>query len=135
MSSTLPLPAASAPTLALAPRPSGPRLTYTHEAMIDLILAEPTVKPAELAALFNLSPNWISRILVADSFQARLAERKAALIDPSITRSLNDRFRALAVQSTQVLQERMESEEGAALALDALGVATTAMRVVARGNK
>ena len=105
------------------------RITYTHEAMIDLILAEPTVKPAELAALFGYSEGWISRILGSDSFQSRIAERKAALIDPSISRRLDERFRAIAVQSTQVLQERLDSEEGAALALDALAVATSAMRV------
>lgn len=107
---------------------SAVRLTYTHEAMIDLILSEPTVKPAELAVLFGYSEGWISRILSSDSFQSRIAERKAALIDPSITRALSERFRAVAMQSTQVLQERMDAEEGAALALDALAVATSAMR-------
>lgn len=105
-------------------------LSYTHEAMIDLILAEPTVTTTELAALFCFSPNWVSRVLASDSFQARLGERKAALIDPSIRRRLDERFRAVAVQSTQLLQDRLDSEEGAGLALDALGVATTAMRAV-----
>lgn len=109
-------------------------LSYTHEAMIDLILAEPTVKPSELALLFGYSAGWISRVISSDSFQARIAERKAALIDPSITRRIDQRFKALAVQSTQVLQERLDSEEGAALALDALAVATTAMRVVAKNG-
>ena len=121
---------------AQAPAPAcGGRLSYTHEAMIDLILAEPTVKAEELAALFSYSANWIRRILASDSFQARLAERKAALIDPSITRRLDQRFRALAVQSTQVLQERMDAEEGASLALDVLSVATTAMKAAAKGGQ
>lgn len=119
LSSTV-LPAKQATTL---------RLTYTHEAMIDLILREPSVRPGELATLFERSPGWISRILNSDSFQARLAERKSALVDPSITRALNNRFRSLAIQSTQVLQERLDAEEGASLALDALSVATSAMRV------
>jgi hypothetical protein len=108
------------------------RLSYTHEAMIDLILAEPSVKPAELAEIFGYSAGWISRVVASDSFQSRIAERKAALIDPSIARRIDQRFRAIAVQSTQVLQERLDAEEGAALALDALAVATTAMRVVSK---
>jgi hypothetical protein len=103
--------------------------------MIDLILAEPSVKSGELAALFGYSAAWVSRILASDSFQARLAARKAALIDPSITRRLDERFRAIAVQSTEVLQQRLDAEEGAALALDALSVATSAMRAVRRGSE
>ena len=110
-------------------------LPYTHEAMIDLILAEPSVTSKELAALFGYSSPWVSRILASDSFQARIAERKAALIDPSITRRIDERFRAIAVQSTEVLQQRLDAEEGAALALDALSVATSAMRAVGRAAK
>ena len=118
--------AAPATTVAPAPAP----LPYTHEAMIDLILAEPSVTSKELATLFGYSAAWVSRILASDSFQARLAARKAALIDPSITRRLDERFRAIAVQSTEVLQQRLDAEESASLAMDALAVATSAMRAV-----
>ena len=128
----------AAPATTVAPAtPATPAtpLPYTHEAMIDLILAEPSVTSKELATLFGYSAAWVSRILASDSFQARLAARKAALIDPSITRRLDERFRAIAVQSTEVLQQRLDAEEGAALALDALAVATSAMRAVRRGSE
>lgn len=105
------------------------RLTYTHEAMIDLILAEPTVTYEELAEIFSLSKGWISRVVSSDSFKARMAERKAQLQDPIISRSLNERLRGVTVKAIDMISEKLDSPEaGAAYALDALGIATQAMK-------
>lgn len=104
------------------------KLTYTHEAMIDLILQEPTVTYKELAELFGFSEGWISRVVASDSFKARLAERKAALIDPVIARSLNERLRGVTARAVEIVAEKLDKEEvSAAYALDALGIATSAM--------
>lgn len=104
------------------------KLTYTHEAMIDLILQEPTVTHKELAELFGFSEGWIGRVVVSDSFQSRLAERKAALVDPVIARSLNDRLRGVTTRAIDIVADKLDKEEvSAAYALDALGIATTAM--------
>lgn len=103
-------------------------LTYTHEAMIDLIIAEPTITQAELAECFSLSPGWIQRVLAADSFQARLAERKAALVDPAIANNLNERLTAVTVKALDLVDSKLSSPEaGAAYALDALGLAVTGL--------
>lgn len=105
------------------------RLTYTHEAMVDLIIAEPTVKPGELAELFGYTPGWISRILVSDSFQSRLAERKSALTDPLIAQSLNERLRGVTMQAVEIVSEKLNSADASAsYALDALGLAVGGMR-------
>lgn len=104
------------------------KLTYTHEAMIDLILQEPTVTHKELAELFGFSEGWIGRVVVSDSFQSRLAERKAALTDPVITRSINERLRGVTTRAIDVIQDKLSSEEvSASYALEALGVATSGM--------
>lgn len=103
------------------------RLMYTHEAMIDLIIQEPTVRVGELAVLFEHSTSWISRIIASDSFQARLAERKAQLTDPLVAQSLNERLRGVAIHAVDIISEKLEAEESASYALDALGLATTAM--------
>lgn len=103
------------------------RLNYTHDAMIDLIIAEPTVTPTELAQLFGYSAAWVSRILGSDSFQARLAERKAQLIDPVVAHSLNERLRGVTIQAVEIIKEKLESEESAAYAIEALGIATVGM--------
>jgi hypothetical protein len=105
------------------------RLTYTHDAMIDLILAEPTVSYAELAEIFGFSQRWISHVVSSDAFKARLAERKGALADPIISRSINERLRGVTVKAIDLISEKLSSEDaGAAYALDALGIATSAMK-------
>jgi len=105
------------------------RLNYSHEAMIDLILAEPSVTNKELAQIFSYSEAWISHIRNADSFQARIAERKALVVDPRIRQNLEDRLAHVAASSISKLQEKLESPDAsAALALDALGVAVLGLR-------
>ena len=104
------------------------RITYTHEAMIDLILQEPSVTPQELAELFDRSKAWISRIVSSDSFKARLAERKGALVDPLITQSLHERLAGVAVHAIDIMSEKLETERSADYALSALNVATVALK-------
>lgn len=103
------------------------KVTYTHDAMIDLIIQEPTVSVKELAELFNYSSAWVSRILASDSFQARLAARKSDLIDPLIAQSLNERMRGVTIQSLEIIKGKLETEESASYALEALGIAAPAL--------
>jgi hypothetical protein len=114
--------------------PQVQRLKYSHEAMIDLILQDPTVTSKELAEIFGYSPGWVSRILAADSFQARMAERKAALVDPIISRTLNERLRAVAYRSVEVIQEKLDKEESATFALDALQFSSAALQLGGKYN-
>lgn len=104
-------------------------VSYTHEAMIDLILTEPTVTAVELGQVFNYSAGWVSRVIASDAFQARLAERKAQLIDPMVAASLDERLRGVAIHSMSIIQEKLasSSEESAQFAMEALGLATVAM--------
>jgi len=105
------------------------RLNYSHEAMIDLILAEPSVTNKELAAIFSYSEAWISHIRSADSFKARIAERKASTVDPRIRQNLEDRLAGVAAASIGKIQEQLSKEDvSAAYALDALGVAVQGIR-------
>lgn len=106
------------------------KVNYTHDAMIDLILQEPTVRSAELAEVFGYSTAWVSRILASDSFQARLAQRKSALVDPIIARSLNERLRSVAIRSIEIIDTKLQSEEASAsYALDALGIAAQGLNM------
>lgn len=105
------------------------RLKYTHEAMIDLIIAEPTVTNKELAQIFSYSEAWISHIRRSDSFDARIAERKSLLVDPAIRRSIEDRLSGITVKAIDRIQEVLDGPDAsAAFALDALGVAATGLK-------
>lgn len=84
------------------------KVRYTHDAMIDVILANPTVKQTELAEMFDRSNGWVSLIVQSDAFKARLAERKAELVDPLITASVENRLSAVAAKSLELIQEKLE---------------------------
>lgn len=96
-----------------------------HEVLIDLLLIEPQVTTAELAALSGYTSGWVSSILSSDAFQVRLAQRRSALIDPIITRSIKERLNAVAISSLDSIQTRLNNEHSAQFALDALDLATS----------
>lgn len=101
------------------------RLTYTHEAMVELILAEPAVKTAELAEIFGYSEGWILQVVKSDSFQSRLAQRKAQLTDPVIAQSVEDRLRGVALNALGLVEEKLDKADTSGdYALEALGIAS-----------
>lgn len=95
---------------AYGPPPVGrtpPKMRYSHEAMVDAIVANPAIQQNELAAIFGRTPSWVSTIIRCDAFQCMLAARKAELIDPELVLSHRERFNALTTRSLQVLQEKL----------------------------
>jgi hypothetical protein len=77
--------------------------------MLDLLLAHPMISQNEIARYFGYSVPWVSRIMCSDAFQARLAERKSELVDPSIVASMEERLKTLAVVSMEVLMKKLEN--------------------------
>jgi hypothetical protein len=83
------------------------KCSYTHEAMIDLIIKNPEMSQNQLAAHFGYTPGWISNVLASDAFQALMASRREEIIDPELKASIEERFRALVIQSLKVLSEKL----------------------------
>lgn len=84
------------------------KLRYSHEAMIDLIIASPAISQNELAMRFGYTPAWISNIFASDAFRAKLAERRKEVIDPTLVATIEERFRGLAYQSLEVLKRKLD---------------------------
>lgn len=101
---TPPAPAAKAPTMG-----NLKRCSYTHDALIDLIIEHPELDQNHLAAHFGYTPGWISNILAADAFQERMALRKGEIIDPVLKATIEERFRALTIRSLEVLQQKLNA--------------------------
>lgn len=95
------------PQSPVARKPEIQKVRYTHEAMIEMIVANPSVSQGELARTFGFSDAWISTVVNSDAFQAKLAQVKEELINPEIRIQINERFRALATKSVQVLMEKL----------------------------
>lgn len=83
------------------------KVRYTHEAMIDMIVAEPGVSQNELAMRFGYTPAWISTVMASDAFKERLAARRTELVDPAIVATVEERFEAVTKRSLEVLQEKL----------------------------
>jgi hypothetical protein len=106
------------------------KVSYTHDAMIDLIIANPMMSQGERAKHFGYTQSWVSIIESSDAFRARLEARKEELVDPTIRATIEERFRALATKSLEVLQKKLESPnvsdnlaiQAASLAAKSLGL-------------
>lgn len=109
------------------------KVSYSHEAMIDVIIAEPTITQAELAKKFGRSQGWISVVMGSDAFQAALAKRRDDLTDPFLVATIEERFRGLADQSLQIIAENLEKSRNTDLALKALDISAKALGFGARG--
>lgn len=84
------------------------QVRYSHEAMADMLIAEPSISQNELATRFGRTPTWISIVINSDAFQSYYAARKAEVVDPELIATVRERFQALTVRSLQVLQEKLQ---------------------------
>lgn len=80
---------------------------YSHDAMIDLLIAEPSIRQNDLAAIFDRTPAWVSIVINSDAFQARLESRREELVDPQIVASIRDRISAVATASLDKILEKL----------------------------
>lgn len=84
------------------------KLHYTHDAMIDLIIANPAIHQNELAARFGYTASWVSTLMATDAFQNRLAERTKELVDPAIRASVEEQFKGMVLRSLDILRQKLD---------------------------
>lgn len=110
------------------------KVSYTHDAMIDQIIANPEVSGRQLAEHFGYTEGWVSRVVRSDAFRERLAARKAEVVDPLILESVDSRFELLLKRSLEVLQEKLKPEAAPSADL-ALKTADLGARALGYGAK
>lgn len=111
------------------------KLRYTHDAMIDALIEQPDLKQYELAQIFGVTKEWISMLCCSDAFQARLAARKADVIDPVLQASFKQRMEVLARKSVEVLMTKLDDNDcGPNVALGALSIAAKGFGFGGAGN-
>lgn len=121
-------------TVSLAPKQAIEKVRYSHEAMADMIISDPWIAQGTLARNFGYTEGWVSQVIASDAFQAHLAERKEALVDPALRATVEERFKALISKSTAVLLEKLaEKSIDPELALGIFSAASKAAGYGARG--
>lgn len=106
-----------------------PKIRYTHDAMVDLIIANPEKSQNWIAEQFGYTPAWVSTIFTSDAFQARLAQRRAELVDPALIATIEHKFKAMAHRSAEILMEKLNNpieKISDQLALQAFQISTRA---------
>lgn len=88
-----------------------PTIPYTHEAMVKLIVENPGSSHAALASHFGKGRGWFTSLLASDGFQLALDPYRHLVTDPTITATMEERFRSLTIRSLAVLQDKMDSPE------------------------
>jgi len=83
------------------------KVRYTHDAMIDMIIANPGVSQNRLAIEFGYTPAWVSTIMSSDAFKARLANRREEIVDPALLMTVEEKFKAVTERSLAVLAEKL----------------------------
>jgi len=84
------------------------RISYSHDAMVDLIIANPGLSQNQIAAHFGYTPSWVSQIIASDAFQARLAERRDEIVDPTIRATVEESLKGLLIRSMDILREKLD---------------------------
>lgn len=102
---------------------------YSHAAMMEMILENPSISQQQLAIHFGVTPGWVSQVVRSDAFQAKLHEKREELFGP-LAATIREKFEAVAAASLDKILEKLSSPlpvtdkfliESAQLAKDALG--------------
>ncbi|QGH72946.1 MAG: repressor protein CI [Siphoviridae sp. ctdEk19] len=103
------------------------KLNYTHDALIDAIIARPGCTQRQLAAVFGYSEAWLSQVMSSDSFKAQLALRRAEIIDPALVASVEERFEGVLRLGLDVVGNSLVANPRPEFALKAIDVAARAL--------
>lgn len=82
---------------------------WHHDAIIDMMIAEPSIHQNEIARQMGFTPSWLSIIVNSDAFKERLADRKAEIVDPKLAASVRDRLEGVANRAMDKILERLDS--------------------------
>jgi hypothetical protein len=86
------------------------KVSYTHDAMIDAMIMNPTITNVDLGKMFGYGSTWVSRIRWSEAFQKRLRERQDELTDPELRMTVNERIRAMVVKTLDVLEYKLSQD-------------------------
>lgn len=111
------------------------KIRYSHDSMIDQIIANPWVSQGELADMYGYTEGWVSQVIASDAFQGRLAQRKEAIIDPTLRLTVEEGFKAMAKSSLRILLDRLNAPDNKVSDETALKAAEIAAKALGMGGK
>lgn len=87
------------------------KIGYSHQDMIDFIIANPGVTQNALAARYGYSVGWVSNVMASDAWQSAMAARRAEIVDPALAATVEERFKGITLLSLTRLQQKLEAPQ------------------------
>lgn len=84
-------------------------LSHTHVALMDFMMANPTMHLADVAKNFGYTQPWLSQIIHSDAFQAMLAEKQGVAFHHTIM-PIRDKMINTAHIALDKVQKMLEGE-------------------------
>lgn len=102
------------------------KLNYSHQALVEQIIANPAATNQQLGDVFGRSAQWVILVKSSDMFKEVYAARAKELFDPLMTASIGDRLEMMTSRSLEILNEKLarpaaDVPDNLALAAAALG--------------
>ncbi len=83
------------------------RLNYSHEALVEQILANPTASNAELGVVFGRSKEWVGMVKNSGLFRELIAKKRTELMDPVLQAEFEERLDMVSMRAVEVLAEKL----------------------------
>jgi len=96
------------------------KVGYSHEKLLDMLIANPRITQRELAHRFGYTEGWLSQVMRSDAFREMYEARRKELVDPTIMLSLEQRFSAATHRALDILLEDLDTRRSADVALKVL---------------
>ena len=82
-------------------------MNYSHEALVDQILANPAATNGDLGRVFGRTAQWVSLVKSSGMFREAYAKRVGEIADPILKATLDERLDMLANRSLEILNEKL----------------------------
>lgn len=83
------------------------KVNYSHDGMINLIIANRGISQNQIASHFGYSASWVSQVMSSDAFQAKLLERASEIEDPTIRATVEEGLKGLISRSVEIIKEKL----------------------------
>ena len=83
------------------------KMSHKHEAILNYIIANPTIKLGDVAGHFEVTFAWLSTIIHSHAFQDQLQRRHDELFDSHILQDLGDKLNGAAHASIDAYLEKV----------------------------
>lgn len=86
------------------------KVSIKHDAILDVLVANPTLRRSEVAAMFGVTVPWLSTIIHSDVFQEKLRERQDLVFDIAVVRPIQEKLMGAANMAAERLMENLQYE-------------------------